>query len=85
MLNFGWGELRAIAGSDMFNLWKPLVPEGIARLDGGEVALEIGAAHVLLFQGQDDGIGLLAGSEQGSGDGGHAPGDAAGPRDKRCR
>lgn len=25
----GWGELRAIAGSDMFNLWKPLVPSGI--------------------------------------------------------
>ena len=25
----GWGELRAIAGSDMFNLWKPLVPGGI--------------------------------------------------------
>lgn len=26
----GWGELRAIAGSEMFNLWKPMVPEGIA-------------------------------------------------------
>jgi SSS family solute:Na+ symporter len=25
----GWGELRAIAGSDMFNLWKPLVPENV--------------------------------------------------------
>jgi SSS family solute:Na+ symporter len=25
----GWSELRAIAGSDMFNLWKPLVPSGI--------------------------------------------------------
>ena len=25
----GWSELRAIAGSEMFNLWKPLVPEGI--------------------------------------------------------
>ena len=25
----GWGELRAIAGSDMFNLWKPLVPDGM--------------------------------------------------------
>ena len=24
----GWDELRAICGSDMFNLWKPLVPEG---------------------------------------------------------
>jgi SSS family solute:Na+ symporter len=25
----GWGELRNIAGSEMFNLWKPLVPSGI--------------------------------------------------------
>ncbi len=25
----GWSELRRIAGSDMFNLWKPLVPDGI--------------------------------------------------------
>lgn len=25
----GWSELRSIAGSEMFNLWKPLVPDGI--------------------------------------------------------
>ena len=25
----GWAELREICGSDMFNLWKPLVPEGV--------------------------------------------------------
>lgn len=25
----GWDELRRIAGSEMFNLWKPLVPAGI--------------------------------------------------------
>ncbi|MHC4757787.1 MAG: sodium:solute symporter [Planctomycetota bacterium] len=25
----GWGELRTIVGSDMFNLWKPLVPHGM--------------------------------------------------------
>jgi SSS family solute:Na+ symporter len=25
----GWGELRAICGSEMFNLWKPLVPDGM--------------------------------------------------------
>lgn len=24
----GWGELRAIAGSEMFNLWRPIVPHG---------------------------------------------------------
>ena len=25
----GWGELRAILPSDMFNLWKPMVPPGV--------------------------------------------------------
>ena len=25
----GWEQLREICGSDMFNLWKPLVPEGV--------------------------------------------------------
>ncbi|MGD8787331.1 MAG: sodium:solute symporter [Phycisphaerales bacterium] len=25
----GWGELKAVCGSDMFNLWKPLVPENV--------------------------------------------------------
>ncbi len=25
----GWGQLREICGSEMFNLWKPLVPAGI--------------------------------------------------------
>ncbi len=25
----GWGELRRICGSDMFNLWKPLIPTGV--------------------------------------------------------
>ena len=25
----GWGELRSIVGPEMFNLWKPLVPEGV--------------------------------------------------------
>ena len=24
----GWGQLKALCGSDMFNLWKPLVPAG---------------------------------------------------------
>jgi len=24
----GWGQLRSICGSDMFNLWKPIVPAG---------------------------------------------------------
>ena len=25
----GWTELRTLCGSDMFNLWKPLIPEGM--------------------------------------------------------
>ncbi|WP_116105238.1 sodium:solute symporter [Lewinella sp. IMCC34191] len=25
----GWSELRRIAGTEMFNLWKPLVPDGV--------------------------------------------------------
>ncbi len=25
----GWNELRALCGSDMFNLWKPLIPPGV--------------------------------------------------------
>jgi solute:Na+ symporter, SSS family len=25
----GWQELRDLCGSDMFNLWKPLIPEGV--------------------------------------------------------
>jgi SSS family solute:Na+ symporter len=25
----GWSELRRLCGSDMFNLWKPLIPEGV--------------------------------------------------------
>ncbi|HPC37170.1 MAG TPA: Na+/glucose cotransporter, partial [Candidatus Marinimicrobia bacterium] len=25
----GWGNLREIAGSEMFNLWKPLIPHGV--------------------------------------------------------
>ena len=25
----GWGELRRICGSEMFNLWKPLIPHGV--------------------------------------------------------
>jgi SSS family solute:Na+ symporter len=25
----GWAELREVCGSDMFNLWKPLVPAGV--------------------------------------------------------
>ena len=30
----GWGELRRIVGSEMFNLWKPLVPDGQFKVIG---------------------------------------------------
>jgi SSS family solute:Na+ symporter len=41
----GWGELRRLAGSEMFNLWKPLVPDGqvatwapvIVRNEAGQI------------------------------------------------
>jgi solute:Na+ symporter, SSS family len=41
----GWSELRRICGSDMFNLWKPLIPPGqegtwapvIVKNDAGEI------------------------------------------------
>src|SRR5271157_2120004 len=26
----GWGELRRVCGPEMFNLWKPLIPAGVA-------------------------------------------------------
>lgn len=25
----GWGELRSILGSEMFNLWRPIIPDGV--------------------------------------------------------
>ncbi|MFH1213885.1 MAG: sodium:solute symporter [Candidatus Neomarinimicrobiota bacterium] len=39
----GWGALREIAGSEMFNLWKPLVPAGVTStwapvLESGRMA-----------------------------------------------
>jgi SSS family solute:Na+ symporter len=44
----GWGELRNICGSDMFNLWKPLIPAGVesswapvlVKNDAGQVIKE---------------------------------------------
>ncbi|MGA2178835.1 MAG: sodium:solute symporter [Verrucomicrobiota bacterium] len=44
----GWGELRSICGSDMFNLWKPLIPAGVesswapvlVKNDAGQIVKE---------------------------------------------
>jgi len=44
----GWGELKSICGSDMFNLWKPLIPAGVesswapvlVKNDAGQIVKE---------------------------------------------
>ena len=44
----GWSELRTLCGSDMFNLWKPLIPAGVesswapvlVKNDGGQIIKE---------------------------------------------
>jgi SSS family solute:Na+ symporter len=44
----GWSELRAVLGSEMFNLWKPLVPAGVEGTWAPvqQVVQEIGANGV---------------------------------------
>ena len=51
----GWHELREICGSDMFNLWKPLIPHGVARHLGADAADQCrgrGGEAGLVFQRQ---------------------------------
>ncbi len=45
----GWSELKRICGSDMFNLWKPLIPEG---MEGTWAPVKESNAHRLVFQHQ---------------------------------
>lgn len=60
----GWDELRETIGSDKFNLWKPLVPEGIEGTwspvvevnDGGEVVKK---AWYFNFDGHYPWLGML--------------------------
>ncbi|MGO9230142.1 MAG: sodium:solute symporter [Bryobacteraceae bacterium] len=42
----GWSELRHICGSDMFNLWKPLVPAGVQGT-WAPVMVKSAAGHVI--------------------------------------
>ncbi|HZL43628.1 MAG TPA: sodium:solute symporter [Verrucomicrobiae bacterium] len=42
----GWGELRRICGSEMFNLWKPLIPPGVES-SWAPVLVKDGAGKVL--------------------------------------
>ena len=43
----GWDALREWAGSEMFNLWKPMVPEGMTSTWG---AGQRGGPHGVVFQ-----------------------------------
>ena len=60
----GWGELKETIGSDKFNLWKPLVPEGITGTwdpvevvdDGGKV---VEKAWYFDFPGHYPWLGML--------------------------
>ena len=60
----GWGELKDTIGSDMFNLWKPLVPEGVEGTwdaveivnDSGEVVQK---AWYFEFPGHYPWLGML--------------------------
>jgi SSS family solute:Na+ symporter len=52
----GWAELREIAGSDMFNLWKPLVPEG---MEGTWAPVMEEGRIAWYFNGQFPWLGML--------------------------
>ncbi|MGI9544567.1 MAG: sodium:solute symporter [Cyclobacteriaceae bacterium] len=52
----GWGELKSIAGSEMFNLWKPLVPEG---LDGTWAPVKTSTQMAWYFNGNYPWLGML--------------------------
>ena len=58
----GWGELRRLCGSDMFNLWKPLTPVGVEST--WSPVLERNAAGALVkqawyFNGHYPWLGML--------------------------
>jgi len=52
----GWGNLREICGSDMFNLWKPLVPEG---MQGTWAPVREGSRIAWYFNGNYPWLGML--------------------------
>ncbi|NND06852.1 MAG: sodium/solute symporter [Saprospiraceae bacterium] len=52
----GWSELKRIAGSDMFNLWKPLVPEG---LEGTWAPIKNDTTMAWYFNGNYPWLGML--------------------------
>ncbi len=52
----GWDQLKEIAGSEMFNLWKPLVPEGI---DGTWAPVNTEAKMAWYFNDNYPWLGML--------------------------
>jgi len=58
----GWNELRALCGSDMFNLWKPLIPQGVAST-WAPVMVKDAVGHVVkqawYFNGYYPWLGML--------------------------
>ncbi|MBK8965562.1 MAG: sodium:solute symporter [Saprospiraceae bacterium] len=52
----GWGELRRIAGSEMFNLWKPLVPAG---MEGTWAPVKTDTQMAWYFNGNYPWLGML--------------------------
>ncbi|MCI5080589.1 MAG: sodium:solute symporter [Saprospiraceae bacterium] len=52
----GWSELRRIAGSEMFNLWKPLVPEGV---QGTWAPIKTDTEMAWYFNGNYPWLGML--------------------------
>ena len=52
----GWSELKRIAGSEMFNLWKPLVPEG---MEGTWAPIKNETTMAWYFNGNYPWLGML--------------------------
>jgi solute:Na+ symporter, SSS family len=52
----GWDELKRIAGSEMFNLWKPLVPDG---MEGTWAPIKTDTQIAWYFNGNYPWLGML--------------------------
>ncbi|MCB0638702.1 MAG: sodium/solute symporter, partial [Lewinella sp.] len=52
----GWDELKTIAGSEMFNLWKPLVPDGV---EGTWAPVKSGGMMAWYFNDNYPWLGML--------------------------
>jgi SSS family solute:Na+ symporter len=52
----GWDELRVVLGSEMFNLWKPLIPEGV---EGTWAPVKEAGRMAWYFNGNYPWLGML--------------------------